>query len=182
MSGYTGIDGATITEDQVRDAVMRGIAFSVFLEQVTTGAANTYVGIQLLANNIAKNILAVRAVATQGQAFGVNRLYQEIGTATADTSLTVDLVATGVVQNAGGVAVASALTSILGSPSGTTKVGTFSGKQVAIGSGAANAMIEMLTQGHALFIPKGTLGSISHFSKVVTSGNAASVFLFWIEF
>ncbi|HEY6543198.1 MAG TPA: hypothetical protein VIZ18_19805 [Ktedonobacteraceae bacterium] len=163
--------------DQVRLMILNGQGFSLVQEAIATGGGNAFVGMQIIANSIAKNILLYRAWAEQGQAAGINRLYQALN-ATADTNLTDTLTPV----NNGGVSTASALSSILGKNSLPSQTSGFQGSLLYSGGLAANTTLDLLAQGQCLYIPKNTTGSISIYSKVVTSGNAATIGLCWVEF
>lgn len=166
-----------ISQDFIRTLIVAGQGYSATLEALATGASPAFVGMQLVANSIAKNILVFRAFVFQGQSFSVSRLYQSL-TAASDASLT----GVGTAVNLSCSNVASALSAINVSVAATTEISGFVGSQIGTGGGGAFTSLDLLQQGEILFIPKNTAGSISVYSKVTTSGNNASVVLYWVEF
>ena len=171
--------GQMTVEQFIQYQIQLGHGFAVTTGQVATGASAAFVGLELLANAIAKNVLVYRCgVIGQGATTDI-RLYQGFAN-TSDTNLTTNLAAS--VVNIGGVSGnVSALSSVIGSPAATTQTAGFVGSQRGNFGAAANVFLELLQNGSFLFIPKSVAGFLAAYQKVPTNGNTAGITAEWIE-
>lgn len=169
-----------ISEDQIRAYILAGQGFSATTGLITTGIAAAFVGIELLCNAAAKNILLYNVLITGNGNGADGRLYQGL-TNTLDTGLTTNLATAGIV-NQSGAATASVVTSLMGSPAATVQLGGLVGNQ-RVQIGVPQFYTNNLLQNESVvFIPKSTVGFCAAYMKVVTLGNSAGLTLEWVEF
>lgn len=170
-----------IDSDQIKQAILAGNGFFTTTGNIATGAANAFVALQLIANNISKSILLFSILIGNGTGLETDGRILLSNTATADAGLTTDLLGTGAVGNMSTGGGASSLTSVKCSPAATTETTGLVGTNFTDWVATANQNFEVLAPIKVIYIPKNTAGSIEIAQKKSTSGNAAIISAFWLE-
>ncbi len=203
MSGFTGSDGSALvgglnpsgiaqaagvdaqgrwlTTDQVRAYVAAGQAFRATTGQVATGGANAWIGLQLVANNPALNIIVYNILVWCNASSSDVRLYQNPGSTLTDGGLTTNLLA-GIQNQNLGSATTSLLSALNGSPASTTQATPANAGTYVLGGGVSgNSSLYLLQNGSQVWLPKGKQSTLGIYLIEGTSGNKAGISIEWVE-
>jgi hypothetical protein len=175
-----GTANPVITYSQIQALIANGQGFRATTANVVTNAANAFVGLQLIANNVGKTIVIYNAYTTTNGNAVDQRLYEQTVT-TTDTNLTVNLL-NSILNQQPGNATTSVVSTLNGSPANTTQTTGMVGTEVAQMGAPANGTINFLQNGSQIYLKTGTVAGLSVYVKVPTSGNLAAITLEWVEF
>ncbi|SRR5579871_467258 len=174
--------GVQVTEDLIRYMISQGKAFRVATGQVATGAANAWIGLQGVTNNLPVNVIIYNIMVSANASTSDVRLYQNPGTTIVDPGLTQNLLSS-IANQKTGAGSSSQLSALNGSPAATTQANPVNaGNIVADEAVVGNSTLNVLTNGSLLWLPKGAQNTFGVYAIQGTSGNKISITLEWIEF
>lgn len=178
-----GVDaqGRWLTTDQVRAYVANGQGFRATTGQIATGAANSWIGLQLVANNPALNIIIYNILVWCNASSSDVRLYQNPGSTLTDGGLTLNLLPQISNQNLGS-STTSLLSALNGSPAGTSQANPANAGTYVLGAGVVgNSSLYLLQNGSQVWLPKGKQSTLGIYIIEGTLGNKAGISLEWVE-